>query len=940
MRRYILVFPNRRARLFFNFYLSSLSDKPVWSPQYFTISDFIREFSGLNQADPLSLLFKLYGIYKKVTGSEEKFDDFYYYCEMMLADFDDIDKYRIDPDMLYANLSDLKALDDFKDYLSEYQIRTIRQFWESFQPPSDSPGKQSFMSLWDAMPAIYRLFNEELDKEGIAYEGKAYRAAISRLEAGYDPSYQGKTLVFVGFNALNLCEENLFDRLSKTTACLFFWDFDKSYLDSELHEAGHFLRKYIRKYPPPPDFDPNTSKPANQKTETVAVPSDIAQAKVIGQCLDKLDTANISLPGNTAIILADEGLLLPVVNSLPDFVDRVNISLGYPVTDSPVFSFLTILTDLHKNRNISDNDKRVLFYHRDFFAVINHFFMQHIRNESSFKEFESMLLEQNYAYIQAAMYKSMDPLYKAVFSKPEGAHDFGKYLLDIVGLVAENLLTSVLKDKELKWQMEVLQAIHKVLVRFNLLLKSFELELSFSTVLNLLRQIMAGVSVPFSGEPLTGLQIMGILETRNLDFENIIILSVNEGKFPKAGHAPSMIPYSLREGFGLPTVKHQDAIFAYYFYRLLSRSKHTILVYNTKTEGLQKGEPSRFIAQLRFGSTSLLSHSDAVYKVSTIPATELKAGKTENVLHVLAKFSRPDGKSMLSPSALNTYINCKLRFYFRYVEGMKEAEDIGEEIEANVFGSILHHAMEILYSPMKGKLVTRQTIEKLIQDKQIVHAAIDTAFNKEFRNFGEKPVYQGNILLIRQVIEKYILGLLDHDSRNSPFRIVDLEGKRSIEVRSGEPGMNLLVGGIIDRIDEFEGRIRIVDYKTGGVSPDFGSLAELFEAEPGKRNSAVFQTFVYAWILLRSAEFEEVQPALFFIRDIYKPDFQYTISRSEQRKKLPVQGFSEYFGEFEERLINLLTEIFDSRTEFTQTSDVSYCATCPFNTICMRTGVG
>ncbi len=924
----IVIFPNRRARLYFNQYLSQLSDRPIWAPQYFTISDFIQNLSGLQLADQLTLVFKLFKVYREITSSKESFDEFYFYCETLLSDFDDIDKNRVDARMLFKNLSDLKSMEDYHEYLSDEQEKMIRQFWDVFAKHKPSAEMKDFISMWDALQKIYIRYNEILDAEGIAYEGKSYKKAIDILESEEKVLFDNRRIAFVGFNALNRSEEILFEKF-RAGDTLFFWDYDMSYIESDIHEAGFFLREYLKKFPQPADYAKvQRDFRKEQSITTVSVPSNISQGKVIHHFLDKIQFDHDNHPSQAALVLADENLLLPVINSLPPEVEKINISMGYPVLDTPVYGFISSLVDLHTNKRRNNSSGEVLFYHRDFFSVLNHPFLLETKKLENYSEFEKFILEKNISFLNPVSLKQDDELYLKIFSWEGKPQSFGSYLNEVTSIVIERLIQSGKEDNETKWQLEVLHAIQKMLVRFDSLLTSEGIELKLPTVFNLLRRVLAGISVPFSGEPLVGLQIMGILETRTLDFENLIILSMNEGKFPKSSHVPSLIPYSLREGFGLPTIRHQDAIYGYYFYRLLHRARNVILLYNTRTEGLQKGEPSRYILQLRYSPNYKPEHISYAYKIDPFPIRRISADKSPEALETLSKYKRPGGSSFLSPSALNVYLNCKLRFYFRYIEGMKESDNVEEDIESNVFGSILHKAMEILYSGFCDKQVNRDDIIKLQKDKKIVSKAIDTAFKKVF--FGKKEEIRGRNLMIKYVIEKYINGILDYDLKSTPFNIHSLEQRHDYVFNS------IAIGGYIDRLDQKDGHYRVIDYKTGKADLRFKNIDDLFDSEPSKRNNSVFQTFLYSWILNKKKNFKVLQPSLFFVRNIYNAKFDHKIIQSENRISKPLDDISEYLEEYEERLSHLIHDLFDPSIAFTQTDDADYCSYCPYNAICFK----
>jgi hypothetical protein len=570
-----------------------LINKPLWAPDYYTISDFVRKLSGLQSADQLTLLFRLFRIYKEVTGSNETFDSFYYYCEMVLSDFDDIDKYLVDAKDIFRNIADLKSLEDYKSSLDEVQIDIIRQFWDIYLTAKDSAEKEKFELLWKKLFTIYKLFGESLKTDGIAYEGMAYRLAIDNSKTNKVDVFLSKQLIFIGFNALNRCEEFLFDHYKINSDTLFFWDYDESYIINKLHEAGFFLRKYLTRYPQPIDF--KVSQP-NVKPEitTIAVPSNISQAKSLDYCLQQLKLPKILKPSQTAVILADERILPAVLYAIPTSIEKVNISMGYPLIDTPVYSLIFSLSELHLNKRINKN-QNFTFYYKDVFNVLKNGLLINLIPAEPLSAFEERCTKENIIFIDQGDIDFNIPILEKILCPPEQTGNYGEYLREIIELIAQNMAGEASKSIQFAWQIELLYHVHKILTQFELQLKNSGLELQLPTIIRLLRRILSGTSVPFSGEPLVGMQIMGILETRTLDFENLIIMSMNEGKFPKSGHVPSFIPFALREGFGLPTIRHQDAIYAYYFYRLLHRTKKLIMVFNTKADGLQKGEQSRYL---------------------------------------------------------------------------------------------------------------------------------------------------------------------------------------------------------------------------------------------------------------------------------------------------------------------------------------------------------
>jgi len=930
-RNMIVVFPGRRASLFFNYFLSQLSEKPFWAPRYLTISELVQELCGFQIADPLTLVFRLYHVFKKITGSGESFDSFYNYCEIIINDFDDIDKYGVDAKSLFTNLADLKAIEDQWSYLDPVQLEIIRNFWKVIIKSKDSKEKQKFITIWESLYDIYIGFAASLESDGLVYEGRAYRKALE----GTSAKFEGYELAFVGFNALSHCEELLFDSFRKQKNTLFFWDYDEIYVDDTVHEAGFFLRKYIHRFPHPGDFNSSAHrKQEEQKVTVLSVPLAISQAKIVGKCMSLLESDAGSSPLDTALLLADESLLAPVVNSLSDDLADVNISMGYPVIDTPAHGFFDSLIELHKNKKKKEGSNVYLYHHHDFFAILGHPFLQ-LQNDPSYQKFRSDCIRKNLVYIDPSILPFNNVVADFILKGYNNKRTFGGHVLEIIDKIISTA-GEIEQNMHSRWQIEILFAIRKMITRFDALISTADMEISFQVMLNILKQMLRKLSVPFSGEPLKGLQIIGILETRTLDFENIIMLAMNEGSFPKTGHIPSMIPYSLREGFGLPTLRHQDAIFGYYFYRLLHRAKNIILVYNSQEKGLQRGEPSRFISQLQYERKIPAETVYGGYKSGLQRRKTLTAKKSDIVYEKLFRYQDSEKKDILSPSALNTYINCSLKFYFRYIEQIREPESVTERIEGDVFGMILHKIMADLYKPFTGRVCSREDIIRILDNKELLDQVIDNAFSSEYFNETvTKKSFKGRNLIVRDVISKYAEGILNFDSRGEGFTMISSEKKFDTVILPANQEIPVRLGGFIDRVDMVNDVVRIIDYKTGKGNNDFQDIKSLFSSDNNKRNSGVFQVFLYSWVFLKNKK-SRLQPMLYHVRSIFDENFTPVIVQAENRSRITINNFEEQFQEFEDCLQGLVDEIFNKEIPFIQTANSAECGHCPFKEICLK----
>ncbi len=932
-----VVFPNKRARIYFNKYLSEVTDKPFFAPKYYTITEYMQEISESIVADQLSLLFMLYEVYVSVTKSEESFDDFLFYCEMLLADFDDIDKYLVDAQMLFKNLSDLKELDAYFDFLEEAQIKAIRQFWEAFSESKPSPEKESFSSLWQVLFKIYKRFNEVLDGEGISSEGNTYRKAIFDLK-NTPKEAPGQKVMFIGFNALNKCEKELFKYIKEQGKAEFFWDYDNYYIKRKsYHEAAYFLGNLIREFPSPAGFNFDSDLQSEDRNIKVYnITTNTGQAKILPEIIKDLPPSWKSEPVKTTIALADETLLSPVLNAIPPEINEVNISMGYPLKETAVYSLIGVLLDLQNNKRIQKNDKEQ-YYYRDVLRVLQNGLISDTQNRET-NELITEITKFNLVYLDANRLKINNNLVTDIFQPHINAANFVEYLISILKNI--QYAGSEVKTQAHLIETEAAFRVITNLQRINDILLKTNVKYSFKSLVRLIGKILQGATVPFSGEPLSGVQIMGILETRTLDFDNLVILSMNEGTFPKSGHVPSFIPYNLRKAFGMPTIEHQDAIFGYYFYRLLQRSKNVSLVYTSSVQDSKTGEPSRFIQQLKHEKGFNVCEQTIGYNINPLVHKDVIVPKDNTSRKILTEKYSGENALTLSPSAINTYLNCNLRFYYRYIAGLKEPENVLEEVEANTLGSILHKTMEDLYLGINKKMVHKEDLEEVLKDKAKISLTILKSFWSEYLSPGKpfpgekEVVVTGKNILVKEVVKKYAIAIIKYDIQHAPFEIIDLEKEHTFRF-SLKNNIQITTGGIIDRLDKINGKIRVIDYKTGRLKDSFKDINELFLGKSTKRNDAAFQTLLYAMVVAKEQNEDLIEPGLYFVRNMQSKDYGYHLKYGE-RKKTHITSIHQVAEEFEELLTITLNEIFSTNGHFSQTNDLTYCETCPYKKLCAR----
>lgn len=933
-----IVFPNKRASLFFNEYLAQESDCPIWSPTYVSISELFRQSSELTIADPIKLVCDLYKVFQKATGSKETLDDFYFWGEMLIADFDDADKNMADTKALFSNLKDLNELMDNYDFLEEGQKEALSQFFHNFSIDQVTELKQRFISLWDVLGDIYTEYKAQLESQSIAYEGMLYRQVIEQLDVEALPYH---TYVFVGFNVLNKVEHTLFKKLNEAGKALFYWDYDTFYLNKTPHEAGEFIRRNLRDFPselPISCFD-NLSQPKD--ITFIESPTENGQVRYLPQWIRENLTPEEK---ETAVVLCNEALLQPVLHSLPDNVKHINITMGFPLSQTPAYSFVNALMELHTS-GYNPNNGRYLF--AEVISVLKHPYTRQLSPEA--EKLEQTLTRDNRFYPLPSELKQ-DEVLELLFTPRRNNLDLCCMLSEAIKKVATIYQQQAASHSDAFDQLyrESLFKTYTLVNRFHTLIESKELNVQAGTFQRLLTRVMSSSSIPFHGEPAIGMQVMGVLETRNLDFRHLILLSVNEGQLPKAGGDSSFIPYNLRKAFGMTTIDHKIAVYAYYFYRLLQRAEKVTLVYNTATDGINRGELSRFMLQFLIEWGHPIQRKQLEAEQSPQGSAPITIEKTPDIMERMRKVFdlQSNPKAIISPSALNCYLDCSLKFYYKYVALLSAPDEVSADIDSAKFGSIFHYAAEHIYKDLTshGKLINKENLETLLKDEVRLQTYVDNGFKELFFNLppDEQPEYNGIQLINSAVILKYVQQLLRNDLRYAPFTFVGSEQPvyENITIQAAGKIIQSRIGGIIDRMDTKDGTLRIVDYKTGGDADTPANIASLFIPDK-KRSNYVFQTFLYASIvckLLRGKNDDRrVAPALLYIHRAASENYSPVIQIGEPRKpKERVEDFAKYEEEFRKYLNELLETIFNSNVSFTQTDIEDKCAYCDFKALCKK----
>jgi CRISPR/Cas system-associated exonuclease Cas4 (RecB family) len=922
---YTLIFPNRRAGLFFQKYLSGFLSKPVFSPEILTISELIASFSDLKVIDSNAAIIKLWKTYSEVTKSSESLDDFFYWGEMLLSDFNDIDKYLVDAKVLFKNIGSLREIDSGFDYLTKEQVEFLSNFWRTIIEVKNSDGKEQFLNIWEKLYAIYEGFSTQLANRGEAYEGMMYKDMVRNIESKIQ-LWENRKIAFVGFNALNQCEKTLFDYFQNYLGACFFWDHDSYYMSNPSHEASLFMKQNIARYPMLPDFKfNNNSFTSLSEIELVSVPGFSSQSVYLSHWLNSNRVDFTDSFDNTAVVLCDESLLIPVLSSLPDKLGEFNITMGYPFKSSVVYSFLRAVIDVNRNSRPAEEGK-TKHYYRNVLVLLNNPLVKPFLDEF-LERFNEELLQQNKIYLTNDDFKS-DKFVTGLFAVPSDASLVKDYLQQVISMVVQNIPDSEATNKEALFQLFLLVGkMHDSLFTDGEVPSK---AMSVALFFQLLLRASERLSVPFEGEPLVGVQIMGFLETRCLDFDNLILLSFNDKNLPGNPFSHSFIPYALRKGFGLPSIEQRNAMYSYYFYRLLQRAKKVTMVYDSRTEGMSNGEVSRYITQLKYEAQHLkINEKQAVFNFETFRGKSICVHKTPSVMKKLETVFLT---KKISPTLLNTYLDCNLKFYFRYIEGIKENEVLAEEIDQLMFGKVAHLAIEKLYAPFVGNEITKADIKKMADNKTLVKNELLSALQVLFFK-NNKVSLNGKNILVFDLIEKYLHKILKYDQSIAPFTIISLEKEYYSPINTNYKGqpVEVYIGGIIDRLDFCNGEIRVVDYKTGKAKLELKDISEMFDTVKD-RNKVAFQTLVYAMSVFNTTKsLHPVVPAVYGARSVFTENFEPRFSFGSNRLV-----FQDIGNEFELKLSGLIEEILREDANFEQVVDKQQCSYCTYHLLCDR----
>ena len=942
LSRIAVVFPNKRAALFLNEHLARIAGQPVWSPAYITISDLFRQHTDLKPADPIKLICDIHKSFTKCTGIDETLDHFYGWGQLLLADFDDIDKNMADADSIFCNLKDIHELDDIS-YLDDEQKEMLKRFFANFSDDIESELKKRFLSLWSHFGDIYHDYNRRLTEQGIGYEGAIYRKVASEetLHLKYDK------YLFVGFNLIQKVERVLFSRLMKEGKAKFYWDFDEYYMPTARAQQSASVPNntasfaaYLTDFPneldnTDRDIYANMRRP--KRIRFISSPTENAQARFASNWL--LENDRYKAGRKTAVVMCDESILLPIMHSLPPEADKVNITSGFPLAMTPVASLVMLLFDLY---TLGLRKKGTAFNPHYLKKLMAHPYARHLQ--------EVHLKEMNDVHLKGVHLKGVH--LSQVHQEKEMHQEGIAALLHHIATLVKQVGIATKQEGDALTQESVFR-MFTILNRLAALADSGDLLVDNTTLRRLVSQLVGAASIPFHGEPVVGVQIMGVLETRNIDFDNVLLLSCNEGNMPKGVNDSSFIPYSIRKAHGLTTIDNKVAIYSYYFHRLLQRAGDITIAYNNSTDNGHTGEMSRFMLQLLVESGQKIEHYSLTAKNQPSPLMPKAIEKDEAAIGKLEEMSR------LSPSAINTYIRCKLAFYYQYIAHIKEPDSDPETIDNRMFGNIFHRAAYLIYKDITdhSPVIEKAHIQAYLSNRKLLASVVDRAFEEE-----ECKTNNGLQIINREVIIEYITKLLKIDQQLCPFSIQAMEEEAkvytqlSFTIPSGgalkggalvssapDKHYNLTIGGIIDRLDVVtdkqtgKRRIRVVDYKTGNKpSSAIKSIEEVFDPKniASKHSNYFLQAILYSLIVSGSKEWnaanDAVSPALLFIKQAATNDYDPTLCID----KHPISDVTVYEEEFLTKLKETVADMYSPNAAFTPTDDRKKCELCPYRMLC------
>lgn len=904
-----IIFNNKRPAAYLQKHFANIIQKPFFSPSFFTIQEFFAAASQFKIADFYLQFFTLHRIYNQLLA-EEKLEPisshkFFPLAKIILSDFSQIDADLVDAEKLYRDLEDISIINKDFDYLSPEQYQFLAQFWTSYSEGKHKKQQELFIKMWRRMPKLYHKFHASLKNGGFLTNGSVYRhlAEGSVKDLAYLSDFDKGKIIFVGFNALSSAEAKLFTQLQEADKALFYFDTDDYYLKDNLQEAGLFLRKNIDRLGLKNVFDerPSLMSTADHLVNVYKVQGQSVQAKILNEVLADDYSAENEV-GNTVVVLADESLLIPALQTIPTDVDGkkidLNVTMGFALSSSSIFG----LADLWLNAQLEIINTGKLTY-KSLEAFLTHpltGLSQRMRDK-----IQTALLKENVVEIEHLRLVRQGGLLEVFYQQIEEPKNVVSNLLQVLNFVLSRLSNNkALKKIDAELFVKTIQELNRLHDTFGHHIGQEDI----SFVIYLVQKSLQAIAVPLSGDPLNGIQLMGLLETRNLNFDKVVFLGFNEGIIPKSSIGNSFIPDSIRRVYGLPVLENLDAISSYMVYRLLQRARNINFVYNSLTDESTSGEPSRILKQLEYESKFTFQYHELALEVKTEVAKEVVIKKEDHpfIQATLQKYLNKE--KILSPSALTQYISNPIDFFFNYIAGIKEPKEVSAVVEANEIGSILHKVMEYFYEDLVGTEITKTAIE---ERRKGVPKLIQKAFSSVMFNNPDKVMeYRGMQKVILAIVDAYVNVILNQDISQTPFTIISLEQKVEALVHFPLNGKDASIKmfGYIDRVDVKNGITRIVDYKTGSDKLTFKDIPELFNSDGKHINKALVQTLLYTYAYEQYAGKTNVEPNLYVVKSMSQDGVWFKTGR----QSLSGQFLEDIKPEFLAALRNKLTELFEA----------------------------
>lgn len=956
LRDICFIFPNRRSGVFFTKELMELSQgKPFIMPEITSISQFVCDITSSVEITKIEALLVLYKEYARLMGENaEDFDKFAYWGDTLLNDFNDVDKYLVEPQQVFCNVKDLKDLQT--NYLTQEQLDTIERYFgktnvHRFQNTEDfwanmqkgSSGVKKFLSLWEILHDLYKAFNEAVAKTGLSYSGKIYKNAVNVIRNMSTADFRHNCYVFVGFNVLSTSELKIFELLGQKGIADYYWDYNSPALTDRRNKASWFVGRNVDMFKSRLDLKEETIT-TFPEIHATGIPSNIGQAKHTRDIIDRLIAdGSIHDPKNatdTAIVLPEENMLTPLLDSINSKITNVNITMGYPLRNSSIAILVAQIAKLHKQARKENGE--FCYFHEDIREITSHPYIKLIAPDEV-SCLISHITKYNLFYVSVTTINEIAPSLSYIFEpvlNTSDSHELIKYVKRIINFAEKYLLASqVISDNSI--DMGFITAYVDKLNQLASIIGNYDILMNGNTFFYLVDRILSSATVALEGEPLNGLQIMGILETRCLDFDNLIIMSMNERIFPRKHYSKSFIPHNLRRGYGMATIEFQECMYSYYFYRMISRAKKIFLLFDSRTQAIGSGEPSRFVYQLQMlypQSHIILTH--AGFNVYAPDEISLSIPKNARIMKILQRYQTDGSNEYLSASAINHYINCPVAFYFEKVEKLSIDDDMTEFMDSSTLGTIIHAVLQQLYSKAgkkqnNGIYIDAAIIETILKHPDDIMKLINFTINKEYlnREDGCTEVLSGETYLIGSAIFLLIKRVLNYE-KEQPFTLLQCEKAEKLHWKFPD-GFSINFKQYIDRVDcikDFDGRqvTRIIDYKTGGDKTTTKAISQMFNDKSSDRRKAMLQLMLYcnAYAILHNTGDTPIQPIIYTIKNIGNSGFSIN---SRQ-----ITDFHEINDEFMEQFEQIVREIFDPDIPFRQTRNERNCQYCKFIDFCRK----